>query len=320
MFENGTLVASNNHVRITRQLERDEFVKLKTIFDDFRGVWSRKENAFEFVIPFAPMIERLKRGEKLPSKKEMNFFPTPRHAWQPMIDELVLVDGMNVLEPSCGIGANVELLQEIAVRQNVSFNLYCVELDEVNQQILKHKGIHIIHDDFLTFEPTKKYDLIVMNPPFNVSGDPNAWFTHIRKAYDLLKPHGIIYAIIPHVVGTSVNVTKKKNAVNWIATNSDWVWDLDRGVFAESGTMIATQLVKIGRDTFEKLMKPTSGYSSWYSFNVNLTIDSTAELFYSVKNKTDYIRVLEKLERDDVYLPISEIDNAWQDFLDSKEM
>lgn len=320
LFENKTLIASGNHVKITRQLERDEFVKLKTIFDDYRGVWSRKENAFEFVLPFEPFVKRLKQGKSLPSKKEMNFFPTPRKAWQPMINELVLIDDMNILEPSCGIGANFDLLQEIALKQNVKVNIDCVELDEINRTILEHKNIPIVHDDFLTYDTEKRYDLIVMNPPFNVSGDSIAWFTHVRKAFDLLKPHGTIYAIIPHSIGTCISIKNKKEAVNWVAVNSDWVWDLERGVFAESGTMIPTQLIKIGRDTFDKLMQPTSGYSSWFSFNANLTIDSTAELVYSINGKTDYLNALSKIEKTGGYVPLSEIDNAWNDFVESKEM
>ena len=51
-------------------------------------------------------------------------------------------------------------------------------------------GIHIIHDDFLTYQPFKKYDLIVMNPPFS-NGDK-----HLLKALEIQKNGGNIVCIL----------------------------------------------------------------------------------------------------------------------------
>lgn len=44
---------------------------------------------------------------------------------------------------------------------------------------LKHTDVHIIHDDFLTFDSRKSYDLILMNPPF-ANGDE-----HLLKAIEM---------------------------------------------------------------------------------------------------------------------------------------
>lgn len=44
--------------------------------------------------------------------------------------------------------------------------------------------VHIIHDDFLTFQSRKHYDLIVMNPPF-ANGD-----AHLLHAIELQSQHG----------------------------------------------------------------------------------------------------------------------------------
>ena len=51
-------------------------------------------------------------------------------------------------------------------------------------------GIHIVHDDFLTFNTFKKYDLIIMNPPF-ASGDK-----HLLKAIKLQERGGSIVCIL----------------------------------------------------------------------------------------------------------------------------
>ena len=49
---------------------------------------------------------------------------------------------------------------------------------------LKATDVHIIHDDFLTFDSRKSYDLILMNPPF-ANGDE-----HLLKAIDMQSRSG----------------------------------------------------------------------------------------------------------------------------------
>lgn len=50
--------------------------------------------------------------------------------------------------------------------------------------ILETPEFHIVHDDFLTFDSRKKYDLIVMNPPFE-DGDK-----HLLKAISIVEKYG----------------------------------------------------------------------------------------------------------------------------------
>ena len=51
-------------------------------------------------------------------------------------------------------------------------------------------GIHIVHDDFLTYTPFKQYDLIIMNPPFS-NGD-----RHLLKALQMQKNGGYIICLL----------------------------------------------------------------------------------------------------------------------------
>lgn len=61
-----------------------------------------------------------------------------------------------------------------------------LEKERINQELqyLKYSHVRIAHDDFLTFQSRKHYDLIIMNPPF-ADGD-----THLLKAIDLQKRYG----------------------------------------------------------------------------------------------------------------------------------
>ena len=51
-------------------------------------------------------------------------------------------------------------------------------------------GIHIVHDNFLTYNPFKQYDLIIMNPPFS-NGDK-----HLLKALKTQEKGGTIICLL----------------------------------------------------------------------------------------------------------------------------
>jgi hypothetical protein len=61
---------------------------------------------------------------------------------------------------------------------------------EAERDTFNGKGIHIVHDDFLTYNPFKQYDLIIMNPPFS-NGD-----RHLLKALDIQKDGGDIVCLL----------------------------------------------------------------------------------------------------------------------------
>jgi len=61
-----------------------------------------------------------------------------------------------------------------------------LEKRRIEQELhqLEYSHVHIAHDDFLTYQSRKHYDLIVMNPPF-ADGD-----AHLLKAIELQKRYG----------------------------------------------------------------------------------------------------------------------------------
>lgn len=67
--------------------------------------------------------------------------------------------------------------------------LDCVEIDPQLQMLLLGKKLRLVHDDFLSYQPFIRYDLIVMNPPF-VNADK-----HLLHALDLLAAGGQLVAI-----------------------------------------------------------------------------------------------------------------------------
>lgn len=120
------------------------------------------------------------------------FFPTPESLADRMLTGINWDYIENVLEPSAGKGD----LAEACARRIKSRGGYwrdmseskaiidVIEIDPNLRAILKDKGFRVVHDDFLTFTTYKKYDLILMNPPFDHGAE------HLLKAIGLLERHG----------------------------------------------------------------------------------------------------------------------------------
>ncbi|HHX70862.1 MAG TPA: DUF4942 domain-containing protein, partial [Gallicola sp.] len=93
----------------------------------------------------------------------------------------------SILEPSAGKGNIVDKLKEkekIYKYSNYKFDIDCIEIDKNLQHILKGKGYRVVHDDFLTYDTMKEYDLIIMNPPFSNG------CKHLLKALEMQERNG----------------------------------------------------------------------------------------------------------------------------------
>ena len=55
------------------------------------------------------------------------------------------------------------------------------QLEELDRQLecFFEEGVHVVHDDFLTYTPYKRYGAIVMNPPFSCGA------RHLLKAIEM---------------------------------------------------------------------------------------------------------------------------------------
>ena len=126
-------------------------------------------------------IEDSIRGVKIPG-----FFPTPKN----LIEEMIILGNIEehheVLEPSAGKGDMVDVLKKNGIN-----NIDCIEINHSLKEILKFKGCNLVGNDFLEFNG-KKYDRIIMNPPFENLQDVD----HIKKAYETLKEGGILVSVM----------------------------------------------------------------------------------------------------------------------------
>lgn len=126
-----------------------------------------------------------------------DFYPTPSKLIREMLAGVDFKLINSVLEPSAGKGDLVEAIKD-KFKYSHSFNhntdakwdIDTIEIDENLQYILQGKNHRVVHNDFLTYNSYKKYDLIVMNPPFS-NGDK-----HLLKALEMQESGGQIVCLL----------------------------------------------------------------------------------------------------------------------------
>lgn len=136
---------------------------------------------------------------RLPSFSNSGFYPTPSKLAGKMLSCVDWKNVFSILEPSAGKGDLADAVFAFARNyrnsRRISFNendtyIDCIERDSDLAALLRGKGLHVVHDDFLTFRSFKKYDLCIMNPPFD-SGDE-----HLLHALSLMERGGQIVCLL----------------------------------------------------------------------------------------------------------------------------
>lgn len=115
----------------------------------------------------------------------IDFFPTPSHLAQRMVQIAGVKVGKTALEPHGGNGMIAGEIRAAGVEPDVC------EISWHLREILQAKKFNVVHWDFLEWQD-KKYDCIIANPPFSNNQD----IVHTRHAYSLLNEDGCLSTIV----------------------------------------------------------------------------------------------------------------------------
>lgn len=128
--------------------------------------------------------ERIKEKQidrKFIGRDIAGFFPTPEALTMHILTMIDFPEGCSTSEPGAGLGHLAKFLPDPE----------CFEINPDLADALKEKGFNVVGSDWL--QNKKKFDRIVMNPPFE-KGQAE---THTRHAYDCLKPNGKLVSVLP---------------------------------------------------------------------------------------------------------------------------
>lgn len=168
-----------------------------------------KQALHKAVIERRIIEERREKERTMPvaflPEMDFQFYPTPSEVAGKLMAGVDWKIVKSILEPSAGRGDLIEWAkkrcEKVRYPRGASFwgrNTYSIDLDDIDcveidpnlQALLVGKGYRVVHDDFLTYHTRKRYDLILMNPPF-AEGDK-----HLLHALELCENGGQIACIL----------------------------------------------------------------------------------------------------------------------------
>jgi len=231
IFKNG-----NCHIWFTRD---DLVTKVNKLIAQYYGnvIPDDTDSSFE---------EEVFRDIKTTPAKNYGFFPTPDPLVKRIFDDIYVPEGKSptCLEPSAGTG-------QIALRAvKEGMVVDCVEMQDHLVKPLKEMGAfrQVYGMDFHKFDTAKRYDYIIMNPPFDRGRD----IDHVMHAWKFLEEGGQLIAIMH--AGIEFSNTRKAKAFRNFASEhcgntwsgkDSWFRDLPQNSFSSVGTNVNTVLVKL---------------------------------------------------------------------------
>lgn len=167
---------------------------------------------------------------------ETEFFPTPgfviRQMLNPFIEtfereEYFSHKGSAFLDPSAGAGDILDYLcKKFKVNQS---EMFAIELNSDLRYTLQGKGYRVIGTDFLEYNESLLFDLILMNPPFSEG------VSHVLKAWEILNDGGNLVALLNANTLLNPYTKERKQLLHLLAACNGEVYEpkADLGEFLE---------------------------------------------------------------------------------------
>lgn len=134
-----------------------------------------------------PVLKEIVCSGCIPDQKSHQYYPTPERIARDAVDLAGIEEGHVCLEPSAGTGNLADLMPSDRTR--------CVEASGLHCQVLAAKGHDALNADFIEWSGVTRdrFDRIVMNPPYS----QGRWERHVECAAVLLRPGGVLVAVLP---------------------------------------------------------------------------------------------------------------------------
>lgn len=132
---------------------------------------------------------------------EMGQFFTPHEVCRKMVELAAPTPSDMVLDMCCGMGNFFNHLPN-------EYNAYGFDIEENAVKVAKrlYPDANITVDDLRFYDPKMKFDIILGNPPFNLTlEDVKSQHFYTHKAYWLLNPGGLMLLIMPYSYLQSVS-------------------------------------------------------------------------------------------------------------------
>lgn len=235
------LIHKDNRVQISGPLlDPKLYKKVNAVLTQFGGKWTAgKTQAHVFAeCPKDAIAVAVGAGKVLNKKQSYQFFETPAHVAERMVELAQIKPDMVVLEPSAGRGAIIA-----AIKARPSAVVIAIEIDEKHAAHLRKLADTTIIKDFMQVSEIS-VPRIVMNPPFSGGQDAD----HITHAFDLLAPGGRLIAIVGE--GTITRTDKRSMKFHMLMQEHGIATEtLPAGTFSDSGTEVVACIVVLVKES-----------------------------------------------------------------------
>jgi hypothetical protein len=162
------------------------YVEACEVLESLGGV-AKGGGAFEFDYIPDPVIDQVIISGCIPDQKAFQFYPTGGKLAKIAVELAQIGPEDQVCEPSAGRGDLARLLPKERTT--------CVEVAQLQCEILRAQGFNTIQADFLAWAESQsgRWTRVVMNPPF----EGGRAKLHVQAAASMLMPGGRLVAILP---------------------------------------------------------------------------------------------------------------------------
>lgn len=228
-------------------LDRKLYEAVNKVIEAAGGKWNRKAKGHVFEGDALDAIDPIVlTGEYSRIKQDFGFFETPAAVVERMCEKADLCRGLVCLEPSAGrSGQLVFPMLDAKPKRLDCYELQDKNADRLDERICNYlapasrEHVTVTTADFLTITPVRKYNLVMMNPPFAKRAD----LRHVMHAKDFLVEDGRMVAIMSAGVEFR-NDTPTRHFREWVASKGGTIERLPEDSFRESGTGVNTVLVE----------------------------------------------------------------------------
>ncbi len=181
-----------------------------------------------------------------------DFYPTPKKLINKMLDSIEDINWhkiSTVIEPSAGSGVLAEAVLNrmkslrssyYRSRDEKKYDIDCIEIDPNLRYILQGKGFRVVHDDFLTYDGYKKYDILIANYPFSCGEK------HALRGLEVMKQGGhLVFLLNSETIKNPYSNTRKDLVRKLNEYNASIEYLQEEFVDAERSTNVEVALIKL---------------------------------------------------------------------------
>ncbi len=216
------------------QLERKLYQAVDAVLRACGGKWTRRTKTHLFDVDPAALLGDVINTGKVALAPDLGWFPTPEALAFELVRRADVRPGMVALEPSAGRGAIALELRGVGAR------VWCTEIDPGRATHLRALGFAVVEGDALAGPAARRYDRVVMNPPFARQADVD----HVLRAHAQLAAGGLLVSVMGG--GTAFRMDRKAVEFRaFVEAHGGTIEALPDGSFKESGTGVSTVVVTI---------------------------------------------------------------------------